>query len=405
MQASGQTVADKLLDWYDHNARRLPWRAGPGERRADPYRVWLSEVMLQQTTVAAVAPYFARFVERWPTVEALAAAEDGEVMTAWAGLGYYSRARNLIACARAVSARGSFPEEVAGLRALPGVGAYTAAAIAAIAFGRRAVPVDANVERVVARLFAVSRPLPAGKPDIAHAAESIAPASRHGDFAQALMDLGATVCTPRRPRCLACPLAADCAAYRSGRPEAFPVKAAKKPKPLRFGQAFWFERDGEVLLVRRPPRGMLGGMRALPDDGWSAHSDGSGQSVGAGRALGTVRHGFTHFDLELTVVAGADAAGLRGAWWPIGKLGKAGLPTLFAKAAARALEDAAAQAQPDDRDHQHDQAEIPPAVPRRQRADARAEDRNRQDDPVAPTEQRDGRGDRQEQRDEAEQDR
>lgn len=338
-ETSGQTIAETLLAWYDGHARTLPWRAPPGTDPATlgpdwPYRVWLSEVMLQQTTVAAVAPYFARFTQRWPTVAALAAADEAEVMSAWAGLGYYSRARNLIACARAVAERGGFPASEAGLRTLPGVGAYTAAAVAAIGFGRAAVPVDANIERVVARLFAIGAPLPGARPAIRVAAEAIAPAVRAGDFAQAMMDLGATVCTTRAPRCLLCPLRLDCAGYAVVTPEAYPLKAAKKAKPLRQGRAFWIVRGDKVWLVRRPPSGMLGGMRALPDDGWGARCDGAGG--GQGEPLGMVRHGFTHFDLELVVVTEDEAIG-EGEWWPLADLDAAGLPTLFAKAARLAL--------------------------------------------------------------------
>ena len=330
-----QTIAQTLLAWYDRHARSLPWRAPPGTDPATlgpdwPYRVWLSEVMLQQTTVAAVAPYFMRFTQRWPSVADLAAADEGEVMSAWAGLGYYSRARNLIACARAVAARGGFPDSEAGLRELPGVGAYTAAAIAAIGFGRAAAPVDANIERVVARLFAIGAPLPRAKSEIRAVAERIAPTARAGDFAQAMMDLGATICTTRNPRCLLCPLRKACAGYATGTPEAFPLKAKKKAKPLRRGRAYWIVRGIAVWLVRRPPSGLLGGMRALPDDGWNARGDGSG--VGKDAVLGMVRHGFTHFDLELEVVAGSKAVG-EGEWWLIERLEEAGLPTLFAKAA------------------------------------------------------------------------
>ena len=319
-----------LLDWYDSHARDLPWRAKPGGPAPDPYRVWLSEVMLQQTTVAAVKPYFAAFTARWPTVETLAGAEEADVMAAWAGLGYYSRARNLVRAARAVAARGGFPDTEKGLRALPGLGAYTAAAVAAIAFGRRAVVVDANVERVVARLFAIAEPLPGARKAIRAAADTITPDARSGDFAQAMMDLGASICTPREPRCLLCPLSAVCEGRRSGDPARFPVKPAKKAKPLRRGKAFWIERDGAVWLVRRAARGMLGGMRALPDDGWSVKSDGTG--LPADETLGLVRHGFTHFDLVLAVERGRDPIG-EGEWWPIDRLEKAGLPTLFVKAA------------------------------------------------------------------------
>ena len=344
MDASADTIADHLLGWYDGQARVLPWRSPPGTPPPEPYRVWLSEVMLQQTTVAAVGPYFAKFLARWPTVNDLAAAEDAEVMAAWAGLGYYARARNLLACARAVAARGGvFPETEAGLRELPGLGAYTAAAVAAIAFGERATVVDANVERVVARLFAIDEPLPAARKAIRARAEALTPAHRPGDFAQAMMDLGATVCTSRNPRCLLCPLAEGCAGRRKGA-ERFPVKPAKAAKPQRHGRAFWIEQCGAVWLVRRPGTGMLGGMRALPDDGWSARGNGAAQAPldGAWTPGGTVRHGFTHFDLDLQLMlySGGDLdrlAGDNGEWWPLDRIEEAGLPTLFAKAARLAL--------------------------------------------------------------------
>jgi len=333
------SIAESLLDWYGHHARSLPWRVAPGSGETpDPYRVWLSEVMLQQTTTAAVAPYFRKFTERWPTVDALAAASEEEVMAAWAGLGYYSRARNLIACAREVAEMGGFPDHEEALRKLPGLGAYTAAAVAAIAFGRRAVPVDANIERVVARLFAIEEPLPGARKAIRARAEEITPETRSGDFAQALMDLGATICTPRDSKCLLCPLSAYCIARQTGDPARFPEKAAKKAKPERSGTAFWIERDNAVWLVRRPGRGMLAGMRALPDDGWSARSDGSDEAPipGSWRAGGVVRHGFTHFNLDLAVVcyAGSATDALEeGEWWPLERLDEAGLPTLFSKAA------------------------------------------------------------------------
>lgn len=360
MQASGDSIGAKLLEWYDRHARSLPWRAPPGSAPADPYRVWLSEIMLQQTTVAHAAPYFVRFTERWPTVAALAAADEAEVMSAWAGLGYYSRARNLIACARRVTERGGFPETEAELRRLPGIGDYTAAAVAAIAFSRETVPVDANVERVVARLFAIGEPWPRARAAIRTAAQTIAPRSRHGDFAQALMDLGASICTVRQPKCLACSVNGDCRAFASGDPDAFPVKAAKRPKPLRRGRAYWIVREGNVWLVRRPAKGMLGGMRALPDDGWSVRRDGSSRN--AGKRLGVVRHGFTHFDLELEVAVINAPPSPGGEWWPLARLGEAGLPTLYVKAARLALDDAAADAQADDGDDQHDQAEVAAAV-------------------------------------------
>ncbi|WP_338466515.1 A/G-specific adenine glycosylase [Novosphingobium sp. ZN18A2] len=343
MEASGKTsISGDLLAWYDANARALPWRKLPGEGRQEPYRVWLSEVMLQQTTVAAVGPYYAKFLDRWPSVTDLAAADDAEVMAAWAGLGYYARARNLLACARAVAASGGrFPESEADLKALPGLGDYTAAAVAAIAFDQPAAVVDANVERVVSRLFAIADPLPGARKAIRARAREITPESRPGDFAQAMMDLGATVCTVRAPRCLLCPLRAGCRAGKQGDAERYPVKAPKKAKPQRKGHAFWIERDGAVWLVRRPGKGMLGGMRALPDDGWSARSDGSGKPPLAGdwHAAGSVRHGFTHFDLDLAVLAveGENPPVGEGEWWPVERLDDAGLPTLFAKAARRVL--------------------------------------------------------------------
>lgn len=362
MDASSDTagpgrIAHDLLDWYDAHARSLPWRMSPREvaegKTPDPYRIWLSEVMLQQTTVAAVKSYFAAFTTRWPTVQALAAASDEDVMAAWAGLGYYARARNLLACARVVAADdGQFPDTEDGLRALPGLGAYTAAAVAAIAFGRRAVVVDANVERVVARLFALEAPLPGVRPRIRECADAITPGRRAGDFAQAMMDLGATVCTSRAPRCLLCPLSADCAGRATGEPERFPVKAAKKARATRRGRAFWIERrrNGrtDVWLVRRAGKGMLGGMRALPDDDWAARSDGSGKYPLAGQweSAGAVAHVFTHFalDLELAVYRGDRLDDLPdGEWWPLDRLEEAGLPTLFAKVARLAI---AAQAQP-----------------------------------------------------------
>jgi A/G-specific adenine glycosylase len=334
-------VPTALLAWYDRNRRVLPWRAGRG-KRADPYRVWLSEVMLQQTTTAHAAPYFERFTARWPTVEALAAAPEEAIMAEWAGLGYYSRARNLVVCARAVAERGGFPEDEAELRALPGIGEYTAAAIRAIAFRQRAVPVDANIERVVARLSAIEEPLPGAKKEIRAAAERIVPAERAGDFAQAMMDLGATICTPRDPKCLLCPVNDACEARARGIQGELPRKAAKKARPLRAGTAFWIERDGAVWLVRRPGTGMLGGMRALPDDGWNARADGSGEAPAPGvwRAGGVVRHTFTHFDLDLglAIYAGDGAPEMgAGEWWPVSEIDAAGLPTLFAKAARLAL--------------------------------------------------------------------
>lgn len=338
VEGTDRKIAGDLLAHYDVHARRLPWRAPPGSNAADPYRVWLSEVMLQQTTVAAVGPYFAKFTARWPTVEALAAADDADLMAAWAGLGYYARARNLLACARAVAGAhgGRFPDTEAGLRALPGVGAYTAAAVASIAFGRRAVVVDANVERVVARLFAIATPLPAARAEIRAAADRITPDARAGDFAQAMMDLGATICTPRKPACGICPLRDDCAAFATADPAAFPVKPPKKARPHRTGHGWWMERDGHVWLVRRPDKGMLGGMRALPSSDWSDMPDATPPMEGHWRTIeAAVDHVFTHFSLALRVhhahVDGQPAG--EGEWWPVAQIDEAGLPTLFARAA------------------------------------------------------------------------
>ena len=343
MDASAETMTEALLGWYDSHARALPWRSPPGEAPPPPYRVWLSEVMLQQTTTAAVVPYFARFLESWPTVEALAAADDAAVMAAWAGLGYYARARNLLACARAVAALGAFPDSEAGLRALPGLGPYTAAAVAAIAFGRPSAVVDANIERVTTRLYAIADPLPQARGQIRERVAALVPAARPGDFAQAMMDLGATLCSSRNPRCTDCPLAPHCAA-RGADAVRFPVKPPKPPKPERRGQAFWIARAGEVWLVRRASKGMLGGMRALPDDGWRARADGQTAPPlhGPWADAGAVRHSFTHFalNLHLRVYSGRDWASLdpaTGEWWPLDRIEQAGLPTLFVKAARLAI--------------------------------------------------------------------
>lgn len=340
------SIADLLLPWYDKTRRDLPWRAKPGET-PDPYRVWLSEVMLQQTTVATVAPRYARFLERWPTVDDLAAAEDNDVMAEWAGLGYYARARNLLKCARAVSTDhgGQFPATEAALATLPGIGPYTAAAVAAIAFDAQASPVDGNIERVASRLFRIETPLPAAKPEIKAAAVRMTPKSRPGDFAQALMDLGATVCLPRRPRCLVCPLSEACAARMAGIEADLPTKAPKTPKPERTGQIYWLERDdGQILLRRRRPSGLLGGMAELPSFGWS--DDDAPVEVQAMAAEWRdlprpVTHVFTHFRLQLTVRLGEAAIGAatpEGCYWtPLDKLGDAGLPSVIAKAAKAAI--------------------------------------------------------------------
>ena len=334
----------KILQWYDSVARPLPWRV-EGGGPIDPYRVWLSEIMLQQTTVAAVRPYFEKFTTRWPTVEALAAADEGELMSAWAGLGYYARARNLLACARTVVAEhgGRFPDVEEKLLRLPGVGRYTAAAITAIAFGKRAVVVDGNVERVVARMFAVKDLLPGARPALYALSDRLTPGQRSGDFAQAMMDLGRAICSPRRPKCGICPLAQDCAAFAQGCPEAFPRKAPKPPKPQRQGFAYWLEHDGHVLLVRRPAKGLLGGMLALPTGPWADQPvRGEGAPVHANwQDAGAVDHVFTHFSLRLHVLHAHAADRSGGAiWWPIDALGHAGLPSLFAKAALRGAQPA-----------------------------------------------------------------
>ncbi|WGM46735.1 Adenine DNA glycosylase [Brevundimonas sp. NIBR10] len=338
--ASDQIAAVRaaLLAWYDEAARTLPWRAPPGSGvRTDPYRVWLSEVMLQQTTVPHATPYFLSFTARWPTVGDLAAAEDGDLMAAWAGLGYYARARNLLACARAVAGEhgGVFPDTEAGLRALPGVGAYTAAAVAAIAFDRPANVVDGNVERVMARLFAVETPVPAAKPELARLAGSLVTEDRPGDWAQALMDLGATVCRPKSPLCLICPVSAWCAGYATGAPERYPVKTKKADRPHRLGTA-WVLRDGQgrVALVRRPDKGLLGGMLGLPTGEWAGLVSHAAPVAADWADAGAIEHVFTHFSLTLSVkVAEGEGDFI---WTPEGEALKA-LPTVFAKALTRGL--------------------------------------------------------------------
>ena len=339
----------RLLDWYDAHARVLPWRVSPagGARgqRADPYRVWLSEVMLQQTTVPHATAYFLKFLGRWPTVEALAAASDDEVMAAWAGLGYYARARNLLACARAVAREhgGVFPATEAALRALPGVGAYTAAAIAAIAFDQPANVVDGNVERVMARLYAVETPLPAAKPEITRLAGMLAEGPRPGDWAQALMDLGAMVCRPKAPLCDRCPLAPECLARAGGAPDTYPRRAKKADRPRRHGAAFVLVRGGEVALVRRVPKGLLGGMLGLPTTDWRAEAWAEVDALAVApasagwRRLGDIEHTFTHFSLTLEVYrAEGGAANADLVWLPLERA-LAEMPSVFGKALRLAL--------------------------------------------------------------------
>ena len=346
-----------LLAWYDRHRRKLSWRAPPGER-ADPYRVWLSEIMLQQTTVKAVAPYYARFLQRWGDVHALAAAPLDDVLKTWAGLGYYARARNLHACARAVVERhgGKFPASEAELRALPGIGDYTAAAIAAIAFDLPASPVDGNIERVVARLYAVTTPLPAPKPEIRQLAAGLTPRHRAGDFAQAMMDLGATLCTPKNPACALCPWNEGCAAYAQGEAELFPYRTPKREGVLRRGAAFVARRtDGMVLVRTRPAKGLLGAMTEVPTTEWQHDFDEGKARAGAPRftsmkpqkrtawrkVAGVVRHVFTHFPLELSVYAADIPArtpaptGTR--WVALASLHGEALPSVMRKVVAHAL--------------------------------------------------------------------
>ena len=319
-------AASRLIQHYVDNFRRLPWRSPPGLPPPEPYAVWLSEVMLQQTTVATVTPRFERFLARWPTVEALAAAPDEQILSEWAGLGYYARARNLIACARAVAKRGGFPDTAAELRGLPGIGAYTSAAIAAIVFGEKAAAVDTNVERVMARVHGLAEP---SRSAIEGKLLEMMEGQRPGDVVQALMDLGAAVCRPRQPRCGACPLQADCAAYASGDPEAIPMRRQRKARPHRHGVAWWIERGGHVWLVRRPANGLLGGMAALPGSEWS-------EAPPAADPLASVRHVFTHFSLDLGIELRSEPVG-EGWWQSIESLSEAGLPTLYRKAADRLL--------------------------------------------------------------------
>ncbi|HWY61036.1 MAG TPA: A/G-specific adenine glycosylase [Rhizomicrobium sp.] len=334
-------IPDKLLAWYDVHRRVLPWRPFKG-RRADPYRVWLSEIMLQQTTVQAVGAYYRKFLKRWPDVRALAAAKEDDVLAAWAGLGYYARARNLHAAARLVAREmnGKFPASAEELRVLPGVGAYTAGAIAAIAYDERQAAMDANAERVIARLYAIQTPLPKAKAELYALAQPLVP-ERAGDFAQALMDLGSAICTSKRPACRNCPLMRDCLAHKRGIQELLPVKAPRKARPLKRGAAFVArDRTGAVLLVRRPQKGLLAAMLEPPQGPW-------GEKFPSARAAqlqapfaaswkkrpGIVRHGFTHFELEMQVYV-ADVArrsARQGSWVAAGALKDSALPTVMRK--------------------------------------------------------------------------
>ncbi|WP_041748487.1 A/G-specific adenine glycosylase [Bradyrhizobium cosmicum] len=350
--STASALPTMLLAWYDRHRRRLPWRAMPGEA-SDPYRVWLSEIMLQQTTVKAVGPYFEKFVARWPDVTALGRASQDDVLRMWAGLGYYSRARNLHACAVAVTREhgGVFPDTEEGLRALPGIGPYTAAAIAAIAFDRHTMPVDGNIERVVSRLFAVEEELPQAKPLIQQLAATLLANSRAGDSAQALMDLGSSICTPKKPACSLCPLNEDCTARVKGIQESFPRKAPKKSGTLRRGAAFVVTRGDELLVRSRPEKGLLGGMTEVPGSDWTAGQDDAAAKQQAPamkglsrwqRKVGVVTHVFTHFPLELVVyTAKAEArtrapVGMR--WVPIATLAGEALPNVMRKVIAHALD-------------------------------------------------------------------
>ena len=332
--------ADEILAWYDAHRRDLPWRAKPGET-PDPYAVWLSEIMLQQTTVRAVIPYYARFLARWPSVSALAQAPSEAVMQAWAGLGYYSRARNLHACAIAVAQDhgGAFPDTEAALRALPGIGDYTAAAVAAIAFGRRATVVDGNVERVMARLHAVETPLPKSRPLLRTLTDAVTPIARAGDFAQGMMDLGATVCTARSPACILCPVRALCAAAAHGTQAELPRRAAKAAAVYRRGAAFYVtDAQGNVLLRTRPPRGLLGGMVELPGTAWDPCAADAPPATASGRLAGRVTHVFTHFTLFLDVFAIDNVAALPSdaregsRWVAVGLVDNEALATLTRRA-------------------------------------------------------------------------
>jgi A/G-specific adenine glycosylase len=346
------THASRLLEWYDRHRRTLPWRA-PAGQRTPPYLVWLSEIMLQQTTVATVGDYFVKFMTRWPTVEALAAAPLDDVLSAWAGLGYYARARNLHACARTVTEQhgGRFPETEAELLALPGIGRYTAAAIRAIAFDHPASAVDGNVERVISRLQAIETPLPDAKVEIGVRAAELVPEKRAGDYAQAMMDLGATVCVPRNPRCVICPLMAGCEARKRGIAAELPRRAPKADKPTRRGLAFVLtNREGAILLRKRPPKGLLGGMDEVPSSAWREGKLSIASALQEAplpanwKVLdGGVRHTFTHFHLELTV-ARAVATTSRLAklvpgsdWVTIDQMEERALPTVMRKIIAHAV--------------------------------------------------------------------
>lgn len=352
------TTSDRstiLLHWYDRHHRVLPWRVSPAEQASGvspaPYRVWLSEIMLQQTTVEAVKSYFTKFVERWPAVQDMARASEDDILRAWAGLGYYSRARNLKKCADVIVHQhgGRFPDNALALKELPGIGDYTSAAIAAIAFGEAVAVVDGNVERVIARLYAIDTPLPAAKTEIRARMGQLTPASRPGDFAQAMMDLGATICTPRRPACAICPLNDGCLALTSRDPEEFPVKAPKAEKPIRTGAAFIaIAEDGSIFLRKRKGEGLLAGMTEVPGSHWTARIDGDATIAAAPfpaqwTASGSITHVFTHFELRLSVYRSDNvgkAASTDGWWSRPDELPDEALPTVMKKAITAAVPEA-----------------------------------------------------------------
>lgn len=344
--------AEQLLNWYDQHRRVLPWRALPSQK-PQPYHVWLSEIMLQQTTVATVKSYFEKFLKLWPTIEALAAAPQEVILKEWAGLGYYARARNLHKCAQTIIADhdGSFPTTEEILRTLPGIGDYTAAAIAAIAFHEQAAVVDGNIERIISRSFRIKTALPSAKKEIRSEVARLTPRNRPGDFAQAMMDLGASLCSPKKPSCLLCPVSRHCAAQKAGDMEAYPVKAPKKVKPTRRAISFWVEHDGYVLLERRPQKGLLGGMPGLFSTPWNERTDFPPKEEWLNNKPsddyfkpidGETKHTFTHFHL-LTQVVTAKASVKHnienGFWHPVQELADVGLPTVFSKIVSLARTD------------------------------------------------------------------
>lgn len=347
-----RSIARDLLAWYDVHARELPWRVSPRDHARgvapDPYRVWLSEIMLQQTTVATVKDYFLKFMALWPHVESLAAASEDDVLRAWAGLGYYSRARNLKKCADVITRdyNSIFPDDIAALKALPGIGDYTSAAIAAIAYNKPAAVMDGNVERVVSRLFAISTPLPVAKAEIKTKVAQLLDPARAGDFAQATMDLGATICSPKRPACNRCPINDNCQALAKSDPELFPVKAPKKTKPKRMGAAFVVMRDdGAIVLEKRPPNGLLASMAQVPTTNWNSRQDGETTDSAAPFAAqwqncGSISHVFTHFELELTIwrMCGEPSISPDQWWSPRHQIDQEALPTVMKKAIACAIE-------------------------------------------------------------------